>query len=74
MFSIANALFSILSKPHAYLDPGSGSFLLQLLIASLLGLGVAAKVYWSKIKGLFGGKSNAQKQDEEEDQDDIDLS
>ncbi len=36
-----------------YLDPGSGSFLIQLLLAVLLGAGVAVRMYWSKIKGLF---------------------
>ena len=74
MFAIAHILFSILGKRTAYLDPGSGSFLLQLLIASLLGLGVAVKVYWNKIRGLFGDKSTGQQDNDEDDEDDIDLS
>ncbi|MEJ5203400.1 MAG: hypothetical protein WHV66_14325 [Anaerolineales bacterium] len=36
-----------------YLDPGSGSFILQILLAALLGGAYAVKVYWKKIKGLF---------------------
>lgn len=40
-------------KLLAYLDPGSGSFLLQLLLATLLGAGFAIKIYWKKIKGWF---------------------
>jgi len=39
-----------------YLDPGSGSFLLQLLLAALLGGAFAVKIYWKKIKSLFTGK------------------
>jgi hypothetical protein len=74
MFPISDILFSILSRGSTYLDPGSGSFLLQLLIAGLLGLGVAVKVYWNKVKGLFGGKSNVQQENDEENEDDIDLS
>jgi hypothetical protein len=74
MFSIPTILLSILGKQNAYLDPGSGSFLLQLLIAGLLGLGVAVKVYWNKVKGLFGGKANTQQETEEENEDKIDLS
>ncbi len=35
-----------------YLDPGSGSFLIQLLLAVILGAGVAVRLYWSKIKAL----------------------
>lgn len=51
--------------PLPYLDPGSGSFLLQLLVAALLGLGVAIRASWSKIKGWFGIKP---KPDEDEDE------
>lgn len=40
--------------PLAYLDPGSGSFLIQILIAALLGIGVAIRASWSRIKKLFG--------------------
>ncbi|HMD90625.1 MAG TPA: hypothetical protein VKF38_15835 [Anaerolineaceae bacterium] len=39
-----------------YLDPGSGSFLLQILLAALLGIAFAVKIYWKKIKALFTGK------------------
>lgn len=40
--------------PLTYLDPGSGSFLIQILIAALLGIGVAIRASWSKIKKFFG--------------------
>ena len=54
--------------PLPYLDPGSGSFLLQLAIAALLGLGVASRAYWGKIKGWLGIKSKpAEEDDESED-------
>lgn len=46
----------ILGMPFLYLDPGSGSFIIQLLLAAGLGLGVAVKLYWSKIKVLFNRK------------------
>lgn len=55
----------MLFAPLPYLDPGSGSFLLQLLVAALLGLGVAIRASWSKIKGWFGIKP---KPDEDEDE------
>lgn len=45
-----------LGLPLLYLDPGSGSFIIQLLIAAALGLGVGVKVYWAKIKRFFSGK------------------
>lgn len=51
--------------PLPYLDPGSGSFLIQLLIAALLGLGVAIRASWSKIKGWFGIKPKADDDDDD---------
>jgi hypothetical protein len=42
-----------LTSPPAYLDPGSGSFILQLLIAGILGGLVALRMSWSKIKARF---------------------
>lgn len=46
-------LFALLSAPLRsgllYLDPGSGSFILQILIASLLGALFVVKAYWKKI-------------------------
>jgi len=38
---------------HAYLDPGTGSYLLQLLIAGIAGGLYAAKVYWRQLKVRF---------------------
>ncbi len=52
-------------SPHAYLDPGSGSFLIQLAIAALLGAGVALRAYWSKIKGRFGIKPKTDEDDDD---------
>jgi hypothetical protein len=51
--------------PHFYLDPGSGSFLIQLLIAAALGLGIALRASWGKIKGLFGAKPKADEDDDD---------
>ena len=54
-------------SPHLYLDPGSGSILIQIAIAALLGLGIAIRASWGTIKKWFGIKSKP-----EEDDDDID--
>jgi hypothetical protein len=55
-------------RPMAYLDPGSGSFLLQLAIAALLGLGVALRASWGKIKGWFGIKPKPEEDDDDSDE------
>ena len=39
---------------YAYLDPGTGSMLLQLLLGGVAGLAMLAKMYWSKIKHFLG--------------------
>lgn len=51
-------------SPLPYLDPGSGSFIIQILIAVLLGLGVALRASWRKIKGWFGIKPEPEEDDE----------
>jgi hypothetical protein len=55
-------------SPMAYLDPGSGSFLLQLALAALLGLGVAVRASWGKIKGWFGIKPKPEEDDDDSDE------
>jgi hypothetical protein len=57
------SLLAPLIRPHAYLDPGSGSFLIQLIIAGLVGAGFLIKTYWKKIKGLFN-RSSLNKEDD----------
>lgn len=42
--------FADLASFLAYLDPGSGSYVLQFLIASLLGLAFVTQNFWRRIK------------------------
>jgi uncharacterized membrane protein len=35
---------------YAYLDPGTGSIIIQALIGTLAGTAITLKVYWHKIK------------------------
>ena len=37
---------------HAYLDPGTGSFVIQLAIAAIAGISFTAKIYWGKVRGF----------------------
>lgn len=41
---------------QAYLDPGSGSLIVQIVIAGILGLLVALKMYWGRVIGFFSGR------------------
>ena len=60
---------TIFAQKTAYLDPGSGSFILQLAIAAIIGLAVVFRSQWSKIRKLFGGKSAVTKDEENENED-----
>lgn len=59
---------SILGKPALYLDPGSGSFILQVLLAALLGGGFAIKTYWKNIKRIFVKKPPEESDEEDSDE------
>ena len=41
---------------QAYLDPGTGSMLLQLILGGTAAVGVLAKLYWHRVTSLFRGK------------------
>ncbi len=50
-----------------YLDPGSGSFLIQLLIATIAGLSIAIGANWTKIKRMLWKKKNNMEPEDEAD-------
>lgn len=53
-----------------YLDPGSGSLLVQLLAAGLLGsIGILVKLFWGRIKAFFKGEKYVAPQRETEEKD-----
>ena len=43
-------LGSLSSHAHAYLDPGTGSSILQIILAFIAGLGAFFSMYWNKLK------------------------
>jgi hypothetical protein len=40
---------------YAYIDPGSGSYFLQILVASTLGLLYSIRLFWAKIDAFLRG-------------------
>ena len=50
----------LFDEAFAYLDPGSGSIIIQTIIGALVGIGITVRVYWERIKMKFSsfGKSN----------------
>jgi hypothetical protein len=56
-FRLAMALMVLgmsASSAHAYLDPGTGSIILQVLLGGIAGMAVAIKLYWHKFLALSG--------------------
>ena len=51
--SLAFVVLSV-GRAHAYLDAGSGSMLIQLLFGGTAGLAVLVKLYWRRLRSLFG--------------------
>ena len=54
-------------SPLPYLDPGSGSLLIQIAIAALLGLGVVLRASWGGIKKLFNAKPKVEDEDADDE-------
>ena len=43
-------------EAHAYLDPGTGSMLLQALLGGVAAVGVIAKLYWRRVTAAINGR------------------
>lgn len=57
LFTFVFLFSSSIARPaYAYLDPGTGAIILQLLLGGVAGVAVIAKLYWHRVKGFFGGK------------------
>jgi heme/copper-type cytochrome/quinol oxidase subunit 1 len=61
---LASVLFSVLlllglpKRAEAlYLDPGTGSIVLQVMIGSFLAAMAMVRVYWSRLRSLFRRKN-----------------
>ena len=54
--SLVLLLLVLTTRPaHAYLDPASGSMILQVIVAAVAALLITIKAFWHKIRGMFGG-------------------
>lgn len=52
---------------QAYIDPGTGSMLIQGLIAAVIGAGLAIKLFWRRIKSALTGKPLPSQNDSTDD-------
>lgn len=52
------------TQAHAYLDPGSGSMLVQLLLGGVAGAAVIVKLGWQRFRDMFRFGSASTKEHE----------
>jgi len=51
---ITICVFMVSTKPaYAYLDPGTGSMVLQAVLAAIAGASVTIGLFWRRIKSFF---------------------
>ena len=66
-FLVTLFLFAFSQSAAAYLDPGTGSMILQGIIAGLAVVAFTVKSYWYKIRGFFGKTAPKGLLDEDEE-------
>lgn len=53
--SLSALMYGTFSTPaYAYLDPGTGSMILQVLLGGVAGVAVAGRFYWHKLRTMIG--------------------
>jgi hypothetical protein len=61
---VAGLLLFLAAPVNAYLDPGTGSMLLQVILGGIAAVGVALKLFWHKIRVAIGLGSKSGAEDE----------
>lgn len=60
-YILAFSIFIWITDAYAYLDPGTGSLIIQSTIATITGGLFIIKTYWHKIKAFFCTKREKNK-------------
>lgn len=55
------------ANAHAYLDPGTGSYILQLALAAIVGAMFAIRLFWGRIKAFFKRLFSRQEMDDQDE-------
>lgn len=64
LFFLVSGFFLLEVRPaHAYLDPGTGSLIFQMLVGAFLAVGMFAKLYWRKMKAFFSRSKDANEEE-----------
>ena len=61
MILIIAVLIGSASPAFAYIDPGSGSAIMTIVIGLFVAVGVTIKSFWYRIRGFLGIKNKSEK-------------
>lgn len=57
-FCLLGMLLTVSAAPaYAYLDPGTGSMILQVMLGGIAGVALAGKLYWRRFLVMIGLRS-----------------
>lgn len=58
--------FTAIPMANAYIDPGSGSFIIQMLVGAALGASLAIKIFWRRLVSFFTGRKSDDPDEEQQ--------
>jgi apolipoprotein N-acyltransferase len=56
---VALCLWVFPARAYGYLDPATGSMVLQVLVGGLLAVAAVLRMYWKKTRSLFSRKAES---------------
>jgi hypothetical protein len=62
-FLASITLLSYTAPASAYLDPGTGSMMLQALLGGIAGAAVVGRLYWHRLKTSLTSRFSAKRRD-----------
>jgi len=58
-FTVFYTTIIFMQPAYAYLDPGTGSMIIQIVVGAFIAAAAATRFYWEKIKSFFSGSEDA---------------
>ena len=58
---------AVSSSAYGYIDPGTGSLIIQSLIGAIAAIAVTLKLYWHRLKLFFSRRGSTPGADEQEE-------
>ena len=60
-------LFVLINPAYAYLDPGTGSIIIQAILGFIAAAFVSLSIWWQKIKNFISSFTKSEKKDDNKD-------